>query len=160
MKTYFILFLLIITQQCKAEEKNILRIGCLVKTGAQEICNNFVNIEFFMENCKISIEVPRKKSLNLIGNEGGKYIEYALFGKILDKIRLDEALYILNEKNYEKSYLDFQNGFNNIKKENLEVKGTFENLCKSIHLNQNYINYSKEIFIETKTSYFEEKTIS
>jgi len=160
MKIYFIPFLSVIAQQCKPEEKNILRNGCFVKTGAHEIGHNFVNIEFFMENGKISIETPRKKSLNHNDCEGGKYIEYALFGKILDKITLDEALYILNEKNYEKSYLDFQNGFNNIKKENLEVKGTFENLCKSIQLNQNYINYSKDIFIPTQTSYFKEKTIS
>jgi len=160
MKTYFIPFLSIITQQCKTEEKNILRNGCFVKTGAHEIGHNFVNIEFFMENCKISIETPRKRSLNINDCEGGKYIEYALFGKILEKIRLDEALYILNEKNYEKSYLDFQYGFNHINKDNLEVKGTFENLCKSIQLNQNYINYSKKIFIATNTSYFKEKAIS
>ena len=160
MKTYFISFLPLITKRCKNEEKNILRNGSLVKTGAHEIGNNFINIEFFMENCMISIEAPRKKSLEISNCDGGKYIEYALFGKILDKIRLDQALYILNEKNYEKSYLDFQFGFNNINQENLEVKGTFESLCKSIKLNQNYINYSKTIFIITNASLFKEIKIS
>ena len=160
MKTYFIPFLSIITSPCEDKEKDILRNGCLVKTGSHEIGHNFVNIEFFMENCMISIETPRKKSLEIDDCEGGKYIEFALFGGILKEIKLDEALYILNEENYDQSYLEFQYGFNNISPENLVVKGTFESLCQKIQLNQNYINYSKKVFIATNTSHFEGKKIS
>ena len=160
MKTYFIPFLSVISKKCSDSEKDIMRNGSIVKTGAHEVGHNFVNIKFFMENCRISVETPRKKSLVSDDCEGGKYIEYALFGKTLEMINLNEALYILNENNYKKSFLEFQYGFNNIEEKNLKVEGVFKNLCKSIKLNQNYIKYSKQIYILTNTSHFKEKKIS
>ena len=157
MKTYFIPFLSKINTLCLDSEKKILRNGSFVKTGSHEIGHNFVNIKFFMENCQISIETPRKKSIK--DSEGGIYVELALFGRALDEINLNEALYILNEKNYEKTFIDFQYGFNNIKIENLKVEGVFGDLCKNILLDQNYINNARSIFITSHLSHGKEKKI-
>lgn len=112
-----------------------------------------------MENCRISVETPRKKSLVSDDCEGGKYIEYALFGKTLEMINLNEALYILNENNYKKSFLEFQYGFNNIEEKNLKVEGVFKNLCKGIQLNKNFITYAKSIYLVEHSSHVKEKKI-
>ena len=159
MKTYFIPFLSVISKKCSDSEKDIMRNGSFVKTGAHEVGHNFVNIKFFMENCRIPIETPRKKSLVSDDCEGGKYIEYALFGKTLEMINLNEALYILNENNYKKSFLEFQYGFKNIEEKNLKVKGVFENLCKGIQLNKNFITYAKSINLVEHSTHVKEKKI-
>ena len=120
----------------------------MIKTGNHEIGHNFVNIEYFMENGKLSLETPRKKYLDF--SEGGYYLEVALFGRILDNINLEQALYILNEKNYEKEYMKFQEGFNNINMKDLKVEGVFENLCNAVNLNNQFIKRSKSIFISSR----------
>ena len=51
-----------------------------------------------MKNARIAIEAPRKKSLDI--DEGGFFIEYALYGRILKTINLGQSLYIINEINY------------------------------------------------------------
>jgi len=158
MKTYFIPFLSKITTLCTDIEKEILRNGSFIKTGAHEIGHNFVNIKFCMENCRIPIETPPKQSLK--ESEGGKYVEFALFGKTLDEIRLDEALFILNEKNYKQSFLEFQNAFKDIKQEDIKVEGVFENLCQKININPQYVYYSKSIYIVPRLSHFKKPKIS
>ena len=110
LKTYFISFLPEIKGKCNEIEKTALKIGSLVKTGNHEIGYNFTSIRFFMENCQTSIVTSRKNILEFA--EGGSYIELALFGRILEEITLEQALFILNEKNYTKTYLQFQESFN------------------------------------------------
>ena len=158
MKTYFIPFLSKINGICGESEKTILRNGSLVSTGNHEIGHNFVNIEFFMENCKISIETPRKNSLELC--EGGSYIELALFGRILEEINLEQALYILNENNYQKTFLDFQDGFNNIQKQDLLVEGVFKDLFEKINFIDNFNKFSKTVYIGQKSLHNKEKKIA
>ena len=110
-----------------------------------------------MKNCKISIENPKKNSLDFI--EEGYYIDYALFGKILDKINIAQVLYIFNEKNYEKTYVDFQYGFNNIKQEDLIVHGAFENMCKDINLNKDFEKNYESVYVILNLSSTQENEI-
>ena len=109
-----------------------------------------------MENCQISIKSPRKKSLNFI--EGEYYLDLAMFGNKLEKINLKQALYILNEKNYEKTYLDFQYDFNNIKEEDLIIEGVFKETCENIinNLNNDFKKKAESVYISLKESIFEE----
>ena len=58
-------------------------------------------------------------------NEGGYFIDLALYGKVLEQMNFAQALYVLNEENYKKTYLDFQFGFNNINEEDLKITGVF-----------------------------------
>ena len=162
MKTYFRPYMFPVHNTTGINFENmdeIMENGYLVRTGNHETGHNFTNFNYYMKNCTISIESPRKKSLDKI--EGGYYVDYALFGKILEKINIAQVLYILNEKNYEKTYLEFQYGFNNIKQENLIVHGTFENMCKNIiiDLNKNTeVNYDS-IFIRLNLSSAQETEI-
>ena len=137
---------------------NIMENGALVRTGNHEIGHNFTIFNYYMKNCKISIENPKKNSLDFI--EEGYYIDYALFGKILDKINIAQVLYIFNEKNYEKTYVDFQYGFNNIKQEDLIVHGAFENMCKDINLNKDFEKNYESVYVILNLSSTQENEIS
>ena len=64
-------------------------------------------------NGLIPIETPRKNNVN--EREGGKNIERLIFNRIVKKLTLLECLYLLNEKNYEKSLIKFREGFNELK---------------------------------------------
>ena len=151
MKTYFIPFMsdTIFSNNMHFNNKiNIAMIhGFFVKAGNHEIGHNFTNINFYMENSKIPIITPRKKNFDY--EEGGYYIDLALFGRILKNINLQQVLYILNEKNYDKTYLDFQYDFNNIKSEDLEVEGVFKEMCKNISkdINNDLENNAKSIYV-------------
>lgn len=162
MKIYLIPFLSKIYNENKYQfenEKNIMKYGYFIRTGNHEIGHNFTNFKFYMENCKISMKSPRKKTLKFI--EGGYYLDLALFGKILEKINLEQILYILNEKNYEKTYLDFQFGFNNIKKEDLIIKGVFEEMCGNIskNLNDDFRKKAELVYISLNPSSIEKAKI-
>ena len=136
MKTYFKIF--IEKKNYKnTNANNIIEYGITVKTGNHEIGHDFTNFKFYMENSKISSETPRKNFFD--SGEGGQYVDLALFGQILETMNLGQILYILNEDNYKKSYLDFQFGFKNLKKEDLIVQGTFKDICKNISIDLNEI---------------------
>ena len=118
------------------DEKRLLRTSQIVNTTNHEIGHNFVNNNFFMNNGRTSIETPRKYLLDV--REGGYYIELALYGRILNSISFKQAIYLLNEVNYDKSFLEFQEGFNNIQKDDLKIKGVFKDEFNNINLAENY----------------------
>ena len=92
-----------------------------------------------MKNSYIIEDTPRKKNMKI--NEAGYYIELALFGKIIDVLSYEEALYILNIKNYEKSLEDFKKGFEVLEDKDLYINGPF-----------NYLNIEEKSFVKkTKT---------
>ena len=89
-------------------------------------------------------------------NEGGNLIDLILFGKIIDRISFEEALYILDEKNYSKDLREFQKEYVNISSNNnLTIKG-------KIYSNINYIIQQSDfknlrsIFIKVKIKTEEE----
>ena len=166
MKTFFIPFLYKIEYGNKfsffknAEE--ILKNGLLIRAGNHEIGHNFTNFQFYMENCKISIQTPRKKIFDI--TDEGYYIDLALYGRVIEKINLEQALYIINEKNYDKTYLEFHYGFNDIKQEDLMVEGVFKDICKDIKNNYliknvNFHHKAESIYICFKSSSIKEKSI-
>ena len=133
------------------EEENILDHGLIIFTGNHEVGHNFVNISFYNENARIRIKTPRKNAL--IAEEEGVYIDYALYGRVLKFINLKQVLYLLNESNYGKHFLDFQKGFNNIQDEDLRLTGEFANIFKNISLENKTLNDNKNIYILTRPSY-------
>ena len=148
---YIISFLpKILGGSCNKIEKNLLRKGFIVNTSNHEIGHTFININFYMKNGRETIETPRKNGLDI--KEGGFYIELALYGRILEMITIEQALYILNEANYDKEFLDFQEGFNNIKKEDLKITGVFEKSFMDFNLNENTLKINKNIYIPQRES--------
>ena len=111
-----------------------------------------------MENAKISVEKPIKQYLDII--ESGNYIEFCLYGKILETINKNQALYILNEKNYEKTFLEFEEGFNNMKKEDIMIEGTFKEMFKDFNLDELELERNKNIYIVSKPNKLHEKVIA
>ena len=109
--------------------------------------HNFYNYYYFHSNGSIPLSTPRKK--NIEEREGGKYFEYILFKQKLVNITLNQARYILNEKNYEKNLFDFTQGFLSLKENDLIIEGEFEELNPEISkLTKGKENLS-EIFITT-----------
>ena len=149
MKTYVISFFPKVEGgYCNKLFKKLLRTSVIVKTSNHEFGHNFVNIHFFMENSRISNEASRKKTLDFV--EGDGYIELALYGRLLENISLEQAFYILNESNYNKNFIEFQEGFNNIQQKDLEIKGTFEEVFKDINLEEINSEQNKNIYIPQK----------
>ena len=141
---------------CTKSELKLLREGLIISISHHEIGHDFVNNNFYMENARIPIETPRKHNLDA---EGGYYIEYALFGRILESINLQQALYLLNENNYDRTYLEFQEGFNNIKKEDLIIEGTFKEMLQGIDLKSIISEDKKNLYLPLNPTKFKEKII-
>ena len=103
----------------------ILYISSFIKTNYHEINHEFYNFFFFHSNGKIPIETTRKK--NSDEREGGKNLENLLFNNTLKRLTLAQSLYILNERNYNKSLSEFRKGFNETKIDDLivDIDGIF-----------------------------------
>ena len=78
-------------------------------------------------------------------------MEYLLYDKELKDLNLAEALYILNESNYDKSLIEFRIGFKNLNIKDLKIKGVFREYNNLIDLEEP-INILKNISIALKRS--------
>ena len=134
--------------------KLILNTGCYVLIEEHEIFHLLDCLPHYENNCSFSIKTPRKK--NYEGEaEGGKYLEFLLFNRVLEEIKLGEILYILNKKNYDKSLYDFREDFKKLEKKDLEIEGIFSEFNNYIDL-KNIETYKLEnTFIRTKDSSIE-----
>ena len=130
-------------------KKEILNTGRYVTIELHEIFHLFNCIPYYENNCSLSIKTPRKK--NFEDCEGGNYLEYLLYDKELKDLNLAEALYILNESNYDKSLIEFRIGFKNLNIKDLKIKGVFMEYNNLIDLEEP-INILKNISIALKRS--------
>ena len=94
-------------------------------------------------------EPPRKKYLDF--KEGGYYLELLLFNKKLDSITLAEALFILNEDNYDKSLIDFKIDFEKKSNNDLIIKGVFSKFNEYLNINSINPEELNNSFINQKT---------
>ena len=124
LNTYIVAKKRIIQNANSEEIELILNTGCYVSIEEHEIFHLLDCLPYYENNCSKPIKTPGKKHYNGEA-EGGIYLEYLLFNKILKQLNLKEILYILNEKNYEKSLIDFREGFEKLDKEDLKIVGIF-----------------------------------
>ena len=108
--------------------EKILYTSGIIKTNYQELNHNFYNMFYHQENGNIPLKTPRKKNFPM--REGGRIMEKLLFGKIIENINIIEALYILDENNYNKDIYQFKKDFENlteikVKKEHFTIIGEF-----------------------------------
>ena len=102
--------------------------------------NNYINLLF---------DSPRKKEL--IINEGGLLMELILFGDEICDINLEQTIYILDEKNYDKTEKQFQKEFINIiKAKKLYINGNYYSSFNINILSQKDFQYKRNITIKTK----------
>ena len=97
---------------------------------------------------ELSFDSPRKKEL--IINEGGLIMELILFGEEITKINLEQSIFILDEKNYEKTEKQFQKDFIKVKGGNLYIKGTHYSQFNNDIINQKYFEKIRSIAIKAK----------
>ena len=110
----------------KADNKifETLENGIIIEIEFHEFGHIISAVLSYINNIGSLVNTPRKKNFKI--NEGGYYIEMALFGKIIKTLKYKEALYILNINNYSKFLDEFRNGFESLKKDDLEIKGPFK----------------------------------
>ena len=125
-----------------------LMTGELIKTGIHEINHEMYNIYYYHSNGKISLKTQRKMVNGKDIRESGKEIEILLFGSNITTINLKQVLYLLNEKNFNKGIVEFRNGFNDMKDDDLNIEGEFK------HFNDikksNYYNALDDFSISTE----------
>ena len=101
--------------------------------------NNYINILF---------DGPRKKEFNI--NKGGLLMELILFGEQINYINLEQTIYILDEKNYDKTEKEFQKGFINIiSQKQLYINGKYYSSFNKIS-SQIDFQIKRNISIKTK----------
>ena len=77
-------------------------------------------------------------------------MELILFGEQINKISLEQSIYILDEKNYDKTEKQFQKEFINIKWKELRIKGTHYSQLNDDIINQKNFRFNKNINIKAK----------
>jgi hypothetical protein len=102
----------------------VLANGAIVAVNDHEINHNFHNYYYFSKNGNESLKTPRKIDLN--EREGGNNMEKILFGRVLNNLTLKQSLYILNERNYNKSLEQFRQDFLDLEEKNYKSDGIFK----------------------------------
>ena len=101
--------------------------------------NNYKNLLF---------DSPRKKEFRI--NEGGLLMELILFGDEIDYINLEQTIYILDEKNYDKTEKEFQKDFINIiSQKKLYINGKYYSNFNNMSSQKDF-QTKRNITIKTK----------
>ena len=119
---------LIIDADSKEIIKKTLLNGSIIVINFHEINHNFHNYYFYSKNGEESFITPRK--VNMKEREGGKNMERILFGCVLNSLNYKQALYIMNENNYNKSLKEYQADFMKLKMEDIKFDGIFSEYSK------------------------------
>ena len=124
--------------------------GEIIKSGIHEINHDMYNIYYYHSNGIISLKKPRKMINNNELRESGREIEILMFGSQLTSINIKQALYILNEKNYDKGIIEFQKGFIKLNDCDLDIKGEFADFNQI--KNSQFFNTPADFSISTSAS--------
>ena len=119
----------------KEKSKEIFETSNYVLLEENEIFHLLNCIPYYENNCSISIDTPRKNNYTN-KEDGGIYLELLLSSKEMKSITLGDALFILNEKNYDKSLPDFIDYFKKKNKKDLIIEGIFSYFNNYINLNE------------------------
>ena len=104
--------------------------GIIIKIFIHELNHEFYNFYFYHSNGSIPLSTPRKDTIN--EREGGKFFELLLFKTSIKKMYLNQSLYILNRKNFDKPLSEFSKDFLSPNENDLNIEGEFSYLNKEI----------------------------
>ena len=124
--------------------------GEIIKSGIHEINHDMYNIYYYHSNGIISLKTPRKRVNNINLRESGREIEILMFGSQVTSINIKQALYILNQKNYDKGIMEFQKGFIELNDCDLDITGEFADFNQI--KNSQFFNTPDDFSISTSTS--------
>ena len=97
-----------------------LLIGAIIVKNYHELKCIFHNYYLYITHRKLNMEEKG----------GGKNMERILFGTVLNLMNYKQALYILNESNYNKSLKEFQHDFIKLKMKDIRFDGIFSEYSK------------------------------
>ena len=86
--------------------------GHAIRTNSYEMSHIFYHLLFMQANGINLVGTSRKNGIEI--SESGKNLERLLFKRVLCRMTLPECIYILNEKNYDKSLEKFRDDFNEL----------------------------------------------
>ena len=125
-----------------------LKISAIIENTIHEINHANQNIIYFKGNDKDLFISPKREKYK--GKDGVEHLEEILFGKKIERLRILESLYILNEDNYKQNIKDFKKNFQSLYKDSVE----FSRKKKFLKINENAIFY--DICIDIDDYSFEE----
>ena len=107
-----------------------LKISAIIENTIHEI--NHINQEmiFFKGNNKELFKTPKREKFK--SKEEGENLEEILFGEKIEKLRILESLYILNEENYKQNLNDFRNNFKTLYNDSVK----YDDKVKFLKINQ------------------------
>ena len=104
--------------------EDALKIGRAIIITFNELNHN---LHSYLLNFYISInytfQTPTRNKISKF-REGGYYLEYLLFGRIIENLTLEEAMFLMNVDSYKKDLKTFNREFSNLN-ENISINGVF-----------------------------------
>ena len=125
-----------------------LKISAVIENTIHEINHINQDIIYFRGNDEALFNSPKREKYK--GKDGGEYLEELLFGQKIERLRILESLYVLNEENYKQNLENFRKNFQNLHKDSsvafsqkkkylkINENGIFNDICINID------NYSLE----------------
>ena len=92
------------------EVSSVFKVSSTFENSIHELNHANHGILYFKSNEKEMMETPEREGFRT-GKEGGSNLEEILFDKKIVNFTLLEALYIINEKNFEQNLNDYKNNF-------------------------------------------------
>ena len=101
-----------------------LKIGRAIAIIFHELNHNIYSYLLnFYNSINYTFQTPKKTKLGDF-REGGYYLEYLLFGRIIENLTLEEAMFLMNIENYNKDIKTFNRKFSNLNGK-INIEGVF-----------------------------------
>ena len=144
--------LFFIPNKTKIKEKNLQtklqinfyligNLAVFIYIELHEILGHFLRI-ILSKITEFNLISPRYP--NSDSREAGKCIEYLLFGKRISSFSVQELLFLLDVKNYDKKLKEFNKEFNNINSKPLAPSDELKKMLKEININLDLIAINNE----------------
>jgi hypothetical protein len=128
------------------ELSKLISLSFLLNLNEHEILGHYnIGYQIFIhhenkkdyDSPKVDNELSSDYSKARDDRESGEDIELKLYGRVIDYLTLNEALFILNPKNYEVDYKQFNQNFKecNNAKEKININQEFSNILQKFNIN-------------------------
>ena len=97
----------------------------------------------------VIIQLKHQEKKKIDERESGKNLEMLLFNRRVKRITLEESMYILNERNYNKNLDDFRTSFNELKEDDIKTDGIFSKFNEILKESKKNGEILKNCFIAT-----------
>ena len=125
-------------------------LSCNVKSNLNEIIGHLnVRVQYYLTKDKRYLspkpQNPSRKDKERDGKESGEFIEELLFGTLKEDIELEQMLYILDIKNYEKDLDKFKEDYIEYgNKKGYSISQEFKSFLSKLDINSDNINFNSK----------------